>query len=762
MAEYALDIIGKIADFQQKIGSIPGMTDEAAAKAALALERRLSAAQRKAAAEAEKAAKKAAAAWGEAGGAFKKLAGGIGLGPIANDIDDIIGGLGMLGGGAGLAAGAVAGIGIAGGVAAAGVYKIVSSADEAMARLGKLSGIEPISQTTQHRITDANKALEGIGVVADMATVALGSNLAPAVERVAAVAIELGLRGIDMFNAWSTGKSVLEEFGVWIASTFVQQLLWPVTGLVKLIEVMGEVGEAFGVENNALTKLGERYDEWTEGIARSVIGTVASSDALQLNTDRADALLGSLGTLTTTTDKATESAKTHASGARDEADAMREAAEAAKAERSAIEMLYSLQAEAAADLLSAEEKLAAAYEEKSIAARNAGADEATTTATLAELQARYFRDLNALNAKRAADATATADLVIAEHQRANAEAVRFIEEEKEARLQANADAITAAEGFGDAALSIINTIDEREASLRQDKIDGLKREIDGNEKLTASERKAIRAQIALQRDALKQVAVREKAVAIFQATLSAAAGIAKAVAAAPPRSTSQSSRPRPRWQRPRSRPPCLPRCRSSTAVRRASATTRSTPRSARARQSSRRARPTGWAAPVASPPRTGEGATTAPSASRSRSAAPTPTSSSSTSSPATPATSPDRSRSWSPGSSAARSALPRPTPDDHPLHAPGPGKRRLLFLLAAQLGPGASGLGAPPWVAASSRQPPSWASRSRTPGSIATRSRPPAATRRRVLTRGAPSRPTRSRSCRSNSAASSPTSTSRH
>lgn len=61
--DYALNIIGKVEKYQKELAKVPGMTDKAAARAAIQMEKRLNRAQSQAAKEAKKAAMASAKRW---------------------------------------------------------------------------------------------------------------------------------------------------------------------------------------------------------------------------------------------------------------------------------------------------------------------------------------------------------------------------------------------------------------------------------------------------------------------------------------------------------------------------------------------------------------------------------------------------------------------------------------------------------------------------------------------------------------------------
>ena len=63
MPRYSLDVAANVAKYQAEFAKVPGMTEKAAAKAAMALERRMNKAQERAAREAQRQAKRSGDAW---------------------------------------------------------------------------------------------------------------------------------------------------------------------------------------------------------------------------------------------------------------------------------------------------------------------------------------------------------------------------------------------------------------------------------------------------------------------------------------------------------------------------------------------------------------------------------------------------------------------------------------------------------------------------------------------------------------------------
>jgi hypothetical protein len=91
VAKEDIELRLKIDKLKADLAKIPGLTNAELNKMAAAAAKHWG--------KVEQAGKKAADSTGTA---LKKLAGGVGFGGLANDIDDLAGGLGMLGGTAGV------------------------------------------------------------------------------------------------------------------------------------------------------------------------------------------------------------------------------------------------------------------------------------------------------------------------------------------------------------------------------------------------------------------------------------------------------------------------------------------------------------------------------------------------------------------------------------------------------------------------------------------------------------------------------------
>jgi hypothetical protein len=287
-ASYRLQVVGDIAQFQSEIAKIPGATDKAAFSAAVALQKRLDKAQQDAAKSAKRASEEAAQAWERSAKGLKKFAGSVGLGGLANDIEDVVeglGGMGLVAGGA--AAGLVA---IGGSVFA--FYKLISAI--AGATLGledyekRTRGLQalgsPISSEDLETAREARLAYAGLEIAVDRLGAIYGQFYAPAVREAAMVTLELALRVGDLIQAMSEAASFAlraqRDYTVWgkaikyiagdtqLYSDRTEQL---VEGLERQAEAervrakaIEHAREAMGEAAAAQKRVQAIYDQWAD------------------------------------------------------------------------------------------------------------------------------------------------------------------------------------------------------------------------------------------------------------------------------------------------------------------------------------------------------------------------------------------------------------------------------------------------------------------------------------------------------------------
>jgi hypothetical protein len=565
MAEYALDIIGRIDGLQRELGKVPGATDQAAFKAAVAIEKRLAAGAKAAAKQTKVAAEEAVKSWQEAfadiraagqrqaqeqaqnmeelgrrtnavASTMKKFAGGIGLGPIANDVDDIVEGMGVLGPLAIAAAGGVALIG--GGVYALKelgtfIFEGAMAARELEEELQQLQAVptfKPIDPELMSAADEARVAFEALKATGSELALVMGTGWAPTIR--------------DFLVTLQTGATFIVD-------------------AERALSEMQNSGDGLA---NTLYDIALAWDNMDERAAAARVHVQAQA-AVKKGAEDAEKA-------TRAWEQAQrEAEQERAKAAREAEKAAREAeqAEAAKvraAEKArreyekqldAIRELYDIQDAANEDLLTDLEKIEISYEEEANAARQAaeaaGASQEELDATLRALADRRSREVFAYYESLGQKNTEAANKEIAETLRAEeekrkiraeayawlaereaeiaAEAAKANEESAEAAKQAWDVQLQALEMYQQAAFEILASIQAEEREATERNIEQLERELETRENLTKQERAALRAKLAEERRALADLAKREKDAAVLSTLLSQAVAIAKAVASAP-------------------------------------------------------------------------------------------------------------------------------------------------------------------------------------------------------------------------------------
>jgi hypothetical protein len=551
MSSYTLEIIGSIAQAQKEFAKIPGFTESAAAKAAVAWAKN----QEKIRRDAEKTAKKiasemdgAAEQAGKSFGALKTI-GEKSLGGIVGDLADVGGALASLGP-AGLAA--VAGL-LAIGGAAVGITATVGAVIEleraALGYAESLSEIESldlVSPEQREQIIRANAALDSLGVVVQALAVALAAELGPAVADAAIAVADLGLAGLDMLDSFLQTRSLLEELAIFISTTFTRVLLLPLEVIAQISHGASLLEQSLGMLDGPNTKLYQQYTQIHRTVAEMVTGFDGlkdSTDGSNTETSRARQLIEELMSKMQEGTTATHGA----------AGAHRQAADATAAHAAALASLGSIMAEAGEDQLSDFERssrdIVAAYDRRTTAAQEAfaksaqGAQElAALEAALNEAAARRDRDftelqLQDLDRRTQAEMAAMAAL----------EAARTAEREREqgaldaaaaAQAARDAEAMAAMEAlqsrFTELLFERIGTVHETMIDERKANIAALEERLAGDERLTAAQRQSLNERLAGEKNALTQAARAQRAAAAFQILLQGALAMVQAVAVAPP------------------------------------------------------------------------------------------------------------------------------------------------------------------------------------------------------------------------------------
>lgn len=298
MSSYSLEIIGSIAQAQKEFAKIPGMTESAAAKAALAWAKN----QEKMRTEAEKTARKVAKEMDEAardaGKSFDhmKRIGEKSLGGIVGDISDVGESLMALGPAARLAAGgmlAIGGTGAAIAGAAAAIVALERAALDSVKALTEVKSMELITEEQIDRVKEANIALDTVGLMAQKLAFDLAAELAPEVKRVSIAVADLAFKLSDLYTSIGNTKSLAEEFALFLAQTLSKAVLLPITMFAEASRVVGYFADesisALEAVIELNSKLGELPLVLKEEIAESLAVTRQLAKPFRMVADGMDA-----------------------------------------------------------------------------------------------------------------------------------------------------------------------------------------------------------------------------------------------------------------------------------------------------------------------------------------------------------------------------------------------------------------------------------------------------------------------------------------
>jgi hypothetical protein len=283
MAEgYTFRISGDVANYAKEISKIPGVTDKAAASAALKMGQQFAKMETDTAKKAKVAAKEAGDAWKGVGEAAK--AGG--FGGLSEQVDHASKAFAALAAdpltavAAGFTAVAAAG---AGGIAALGAATL--AADDALESLKGFKAIgsdfyPKVPPDALQSIKDVNAAMDALISIGQRLVVDVGANVAPAFAKAADAAVGLSLEAMDLFEAFAKGRNLLEDFAVFMTEGFVSAVLSPITPLEGLAKAVVYLSEVAGIElpasaKDALTAFGEL----NHTLAKSAVTTLEDSAA---------------------------------------------------------------------------------------------------------------------------------------------------------------------------------------------------------------------------------------------------------------------------------------------------------------------------------------------------------------------------------------------------------------------------------------------------------------------------------------------------
>lgn len=392
MSTYDLSFVAEVSGVAAGLAKIPKMTEEAAAKSALAQVTASRKAAAKALKEQEDAAKKAGSGWSNA---FKGIAKVAGFGDLIEKAGALSGGMEGAALASGLAVAGIAAVGVAAVGAAVAVVSLERAARDAIDRFDKLGVTDIITDTQRENVKDANDALDAVGVAADAAKVAIASGLAPAVISLATNLVSLELFASKVAATFSVGALT---FDPWSAA-----LLVALTPIKLAIDGLDMLYTAVGKINPGVHASAQLVDGWAVSLANSSVevhaNTEEQKEAHAISVDAAK-VIEQVGVAN---DKTTESYKR-------QQEAIKKAAEAYRTEMDALKELGTIGQKAGEDQLDAAAKLSVArddeivkineIETKALAAAKLRGDKEyeltaiveTAAAARSDVEARYARD----------------------------------------------------------------------------------------------------------------------------------------------------------------------------------------------------------------------------------------------------------------------------------------------------------------------------------------------------------------------------------
>jgi len=266
--DFILNVIANIADYQKKLGQIPGFTEKQAAAAA----KKFADQQTKMLTASEQKTKKAADKAVSSLSSVDKVVQGLGY--QTNDIKDLaegFSGLAAAGGPAAaaliLATTAVAGVTIAAVAGTSAIVGLVAAADDLAKELEYLKnveGVEFISDSELNTIKDANAAMKALLDVGKLIALDLAAEFAPAVQLAFEELVRLGIAGERLAQNFTETYNVLREFAVAGLGILYRNL-------IASVPVIGQLAFALNKVNKAITGkdyLGEFADQLAEnGVA---------------------------------------------------------------------------------------------------------------------------------------------------------------------------------------------------------------------------------------------------------------------------------------------------------------------------------------------------------------------------------------------------------------------------------------------------------------------------------------------------------------
>lgn len=410
MAEgYVFKVSGDIAKYASEVSKIPGVTDKAAAAAALKMGQQFAKMEADAVKKAKSSAKEAGSAWAGVGEAAKAS----GFGGLSEQVDHASKAFAALA--ADPLTAAAAGITA---VAAAGVSGIAALGGAALAAddaLNALEGFKSIGSDfypkvppeTLQSIKDVNAAMDALISIGERLIVDVGANVAPAFAKAAEAAVGLALEGMDLFEAFAKGRSLLEDFATFMVEGFVSAILSPITPLEGLAKAVVYLSDVAGVQlpdtaKEALTAFGNL----NHTLAQSAVASLENSEAAKSLGSALEGASARGAAFIHVQERVTAAQKGGAKAAKEQTEAQKKAAaqykqdvsDEEKAQQAFASGLASLQAEAKK---AADAQLSGVAAVKQARADDLAALQATYQATLQQASGDQQR-LAAINAFEAA------------------------------------------------------------------------------------------------------------------------------------------------------------------------------------------------------------------------------------------------------------------------------------------------------------------------------------------------------------------------
>lgn len=306
MADFALNIIADIEQYKRKIGEIGGITEKQATQMALAFGRQQTKMQMNAYKAAQKAANASGEAWEDAGKKLDAVSriGEKTLGGVVGDVKDVGEALGALGPLGGVAAAGIIGIGGAAYAAVAGAQALVEGfvaltrhAQAAVEEIQKIPQQDLITEEQADNVIRANASLDALKIVLDSLIAKIVADFSPELERAAIYMLDLGFEALDLFDIFSNGKSVVEEFGLAVVQGLIYEVLGPLDEFLGAFALIDVAVQKLTGHSTGISELVEQYRGWVKQQAELVTGFDGLDDSitdLETGTSRGAKLIEAL------------------------------------------------------------------------------------------------------------------------------------------------------------------------------------------------------------------------------------------------------------------------------------------------------------------------------------------------------------------------------------------------------------------------------------------------------------------------------------